>query len=342
VTQALALAFTPDGEKLALHGRDGRLRLYATKSAEGKYDGDLWNVRVQASRGRGAAAVSPDGKLLAVAGGGVLKVVNAADGPELFQIGGLFEHGLLLQVAFSPDGRLLYTSTEGRDGAIQVWEVATHSLVARLSTGFGTVNRIGVFPDGSRVVSSGAEEVISLWDATGRHGKGEPKAAELLAAWGDLDATDGAKGVPAVATLVAGGDKSLTVIAAGMEELAETRKKVAKWVKDLGAEEFKDREAATKELTALGVRALPAVRAAADDADAPEAKKRAQEILDRFESRGVRVPASGLAGDALRLFRASEVLEKVGSAEAKALLARIEATGGPAGDAANAALRRMK
>jgi WD40 repeat protein len=342
VTKALALTFTPDGEKLAVHGRDGQFRLWAAKPVDGGYDGNLWQIRVQAGSGRGAAAVSPDGKLIAVAAGGVLKVVNAADGPEVFQVGGVFEHGPLMQVAFSADSRLVFTATGDRDGGIQVWEVATHSLVARLTTGFGTVNRIGLFADGSRVVSSGAEEVISLWDISGRHGKDVPKAEELLAAWGELDSLDGAKGVPAVSTLVAGGSKSFKAITAGMEEMNEARKKIAKWTKDLGSEDFKERETATKELTAQGVRALPALQAVVADTESPEAKKRAGEILDRFEARGIRMPANGLAGDALRLFRAVEVLEKVGGGEAKSLLTRIEMIGGPAGDAAKAALKRVK
>ena len=76
--------------------------------------------------------------------------------------------------------------------------------------------------------------------------------------------------------------------------------------------------------------------------DSPEVRKRAEEVLNRLAARGVRVPAHGLAGDALRLLRATEVLEKVGGTEATKLLRRIEALGGPAGDEAKAALRRAR
>ena len=77
------------------------------------------------------------------------------------------------------------------------------------------------------------------------------------------------------------------------------------------------------------------------ETDSPEVKKRAGDILNALAARGIRVPAHGLAGDTLRLFRAAEVLEKVGGAEAEALLKRIEAVGGPAAVEAKAALARM-
>src|SRR5262249_17972185 len=272
---------------------------------------------------------------------GTFKVVSAADGPEVFSAGGLFDNGLFQQMAFSPDGRLIITASDGQTGGVLVWEVATRSLVRRYSTGFGTVYRLGVFPDGKQVASAGAEEVSTVWDITGRHGKGEPRTDELMAAWADLDATEGSKGYPALLTLVAGGTRGLRVITTGLEEMLETQQKVAKWVKDLGSEEFADREAASKELLALGIRALPAVQTAAAKAESAEVRLRAGDLMEKFGARGLRIPDDGMAGDTLRLFRAVQVLEEVGGADAKALLTRIATVSGPAGDAAKAALKRL-
>ncbi len=339
-TAGIALAFTPDGEKLVMIGRDGFLRLWAARAVGEGADSDIWKARVQRGQ-KGTIAVSPDGKLIAASSSGMVKVVDIADGSEVFNVGSLFEFGLFQHIAFSPDGRLLVTASEGSGGGVQVWEVATRTLVHRFSTGFGTVYRIGISPDGTRVASAGAEEVITVWDLTSRHGKDTPKADELAAAWANLEDLEGAKGHPATRTLVAGGTKSLRVIAAGVEETLDTQKKIATWVKDLGSEEFAEREKATKELTALGFRAMPALHVATATTESAEAKKRAGEILTALSAKGLAVPSHGLAGDTMRLFRAVEVLEDIGGTEAKSLLGRIAALGGPASDAAKAALKRM-
>jgi WD40 repeat protein len=338
-TVGLALAFTPDGSKVAMIGRDGFLRLWSAEAAAGE-EADLWKARVQRGQ-KGTIAVSPDGKLVAASSSGMVKIVDAATGSEVFTVGNLFEFGLFQQIAFSPDGRLLITASEGMSGGVQLWEVATQSLVRKFSTGFGTVSHIGVFPDGTRLASAGVEEAITIWDLTGRHEKDLPKADELLAAWGNLDSLDGAKGYPALRSLAAGGASSVRIVTAGMEEMLDTQKKIADLVKELGAEKPADREKATKELLKLGLRAMPSVQAASNSSESPEAKKRAEEILSQFAVKGLALPTSGLVGDTLRLFRAVQVLEDIGSPEAKITLDRIAKLGGPAADAAKAAIKRM-
>ncbi len=338
-TIGLALAFTPNGETLAMIGRDGFLRMWATKPGAGDPDENLWKVRIQRGQ-RGTLAFSPDGKHLAASSSGTVKIVTTTTGREEFSLGGLFDNGLFEQVAFSPDGRLLITASEGTSGGVRVWEIATRSLVRRFATGFGTVSRFGLFPDGSRIASTGAEEVITVWDLTGRHGKNPPKANELLMAWGDLDSLDGAKGYPATLTLTAGGPKAVEVIATGLNDVLDTQKRAAGWVKQLGSENLAEREAATKGLFGLGIRTLSAVQAAAVSSDSAEIRTRATELIDKFTAKGLRVPDHGLAGDTLRLYRAVQVLEDVGGADAKALLGRIATLGGPVGDSAKAALKR--
>jgi WD40 repeat protein len=337
-TVGLALAFTPDGEKLAMIGRDGFLRLWSAGSV-GDEAQDLWKVRIQRGQ-KGTIAVSPDGKLIAASSSGMVKIVDTTDGSEVFAVGSLFEYGLFQHIAFSQNGRLLITSSEGMGGGVQVWEIATRTLVHRFSTGFGTVYRIGVFADGMRVASAGAEEAITVWDLTGRNGKEPPKTDELLTAWGQLDSIEGVKGYPALQTLVLGGGKSIRVMTAGLEEMHDTQKKIEQWAKNLGAEEFDEREAATKELIALGFRALPAVQMVAATSESAEAKKRANEILTQFAAKGVTVPSHGLAGDPLRLVRAVQVLEEIGGPEAKTLVERIATMGGAAAEAAKAALKK--
>jgi WD40 repeat protein len=164
-TVGLGLAFSPDGEKLAVLGRDGFLRLYAVRPpAEGGAD-SLWKVRVQRGQ-RGAVAISTDGKLIAASSSTQLLWISALDGTILHTESRAHDDddGPFHHLAFSPDGRFLVSGSAGINGAVQVWEVATRSLLRRYLTYFGAIHSLGIFPDGSRMVSAGAEEAITLWE----------------------------------------------------------------------------------------------------------------------------------------------------------------------------------
>ena len=79
----------------------------------------------------------------------------------------------------------------------------------------------------------------------------------------------------------------------------------------LGAEEFADRESATKELAALGRRVEPDLRKAAGTSASGEIRSRAGDLLARLPL---------LAPDELRVVRAVEVVEWVATPEAVRLL----------------------
>jgi len=237
---------------------------------------------------------------------------------------------------------LLITGSAGLRGDIHIYEIATRSLVHRYTTGLGAINQLSVFPDVSRAVTAGAAEVLTVWDLTFQHGRDAPTPEDLRAAWANLDALDGAKGYPAGRTLVAAGAAGTRIVAAGLDAMAENQKKIARWVADLASEEFAERESATKALLSQGFSALPAIQNAASRAESAEVRARAADILAKLTGKGIAIPAHGLAGDTLRLIRTVQVLEDIGGADARTLLARIVKLGGPGGDEARAALGRMK
>jgi HEAT repeat protein len=109
-------------------------------------------------------------------------------------------------------------------------------------------------------------------------------------------------------------------------------------IADLENEDFAVRESATKALAAIGTDALGPLRTAASQSESPEVRDRASRLL-----RSMKVRKDQLPGADLRAIRAVEVLERIGSAEAKALLAKWEneCAGTLLGHESNAASSRL-
>ena len=100
---------------------------------------------------------------------------------------------------------------------------------------------------------------------------------------------------------------------------------MAKLVRQLGADRFADREAAARELAALGGQAAPVLREALRGGLSPEARERAEKLLAASADDIGRVPPP----DDLRVTRAVQALELAGTPEARGLL--TEWAGGAAG-----------
>jgi HEAT repeat protein len=98
-------------------------------------------------------------------------------------------------------------------------------------------------------------------------------------------------------------------------------KRVARLIAVLDDGQFRVREEATKELTELGDQARAVLRKALAGNPTVEAKQRLVRLLERVE---IPLPPSEL----LRQVRAVEVLERVGTPEARELLRRL-ASGAP-------------
>jgi WD40 repeat protein len=348
-TTVLGMGYNPAGDRLGVLGRDPFLRLWDVKP--GAAAKEVWKARVL--RGlRGTVAFSADGKLVTAVSSAQLAVYDAADGKDAYdkdaeprkpryQFERYTDQGQIQHAAFTPDGRNVVVGSVGAYGRVEVWELATQGLARAFTTGYGGTSRMCLFANGTRIASAGAEEAVTVWDLTYRAGKAAPKAGELLLAWADLESSDAAVGCPATKALAAGGDAGTATIARGTKDILAAEKKIAEWVTDLGSQTFSIREIAIRELVAQGARCVPAVTAAlaSDDADT---RDRAKEVLKKLEDKGVTTPAHGLNADTLRLVRAVQALEEIGTESAKALLQTIAGGGGRAGDEAKAALARLK
>lgn len=166
------LAFSPDGQKLAIASRPARAGEGYTWGEARVWDTDSGKELVRfggATRLLHGIAYSPDGKRIATAGNdGVVILWDGNLGTEQSR----FSHaGAVRAVNFTPDGSRLMTYTqEGGASRAYLWDIAIGQPRAAMALGDpGAVKRLQFSGDHSLAATSGVDNTIRIWDtATGR------------------------------------------------------------------------------------------------------------------------------------------------------------------------------
>ena len=164
-SDAQALAFSPDGGRLAVADLLGNVRLLDLRTGRVRRGPQLPTMALSLS-------FSPDGKLLAIAladtgtelrdGRSLRVVAHLTNGA-----GGDADRG----VRFSPDGRLLAVASHL--GYTQLWDVASRRRAGRRLTGHeGGVLGAEFSHDGRMLATSGGDGTAILWDVASRRALG--------------------------------------------------------------------------------------------------------------------------------------------------------------------------
>ncbi len=112
-----------------------------------------------------ALAFSPDGKVLASAGGSPAEagVVALWSWPEGKLLGKLEAHqDVVYDVVWLDQGKRL--ATAGGDRTVRLWDAHTRRELAKLSGHSGPVLALAVSPDGRWLCSGSADHTIRVWD----------------------------------------------------------------------------------------------------------------------------------------------------------------------------------
>src|SRR5262249_40551565 len=141
--------------------------------------------------------------------------------------------------------------------------------------------------------------------------------------WSELRGDDAGKAFLAANVLASSPKGAVALLAERLKPVpAPEAKQVARWVADLDSDDFETRKKASAELAGLGELARPALDEALTKEPSAEVRRQLDELLGRLK------PGTALPAEDVRRGRAVEVLEWVGTAEARKLLEAL-AKGAP-------------
>jgi hypothetical protein len=236
-------------------------------------------------------------------------------------------------LAYSPDGAILAGNSLlwGDRSVIRFWDaVRGEELPTRFRGHQGSVTLLRFAPDGRTLLSGSTDTTVLAWDTRRLRGPRVPAdldAREAEAFWADLPGGDAKKAYAAVRALSA----APAALALFREHLKPATvadpERVARLLTDLGSERFAVREQAGEELQKLGDTVEPLLREALAKGPDAEVRHRIERLLEAVEGHG--------SPDALRGMRSLEVLERLGTPEARELIERL------AGGAPGALLTRQ-
>lgn len=153
------VTFSPDSRTIATSGCDGYVRIWDADTLRLKRD------PIQAGINVYHVSFSPDGRYLAgVTNPGEIRLYRTDTWEETMRLRAeRVSHGAssLYVLAFSPDGTRIVCG--GFSRKIEVWDLATRTLLSEHPGHTDSIWGLIVFPDGRRVVTTSQDNTVRLW-----------------------------------------------------------------------------------------------------------------------------------------------------------------------------------
>jgi WD40 repeat protein len=261
----------------------------------------------------------PDGRSYVLARGDRLAQYDRSTGRLVRSFDG--SAGDLEAVAVSPDARWL--AGGGKDKAVHLWDLRTGRLAASLAGHRGKVLRLAFAPRGRELLSVSADGTVLVWDvnkvslqdpAGARRRSARPRPVEQL--WSGLADEDAAVAEQAIEELIAQPSEAVRLLHRRLAPVpAVDPARLARLIQELDSSEAVVRQQAAGQLAGLEELARTALVKAADLPSA-EVRRRVKQLLARLDR-------DHASSEQVRALRGVEVLEKVGTPEARRLLGQL-------------------
>lgn len=154
-SKSWVVTFSPDGNKI-ISGHGSKILFFDAVTGESL---DAFSAR----HSKGDIedfSFSPNGQILASAGGNEVRFWNMESGAQYGQV--IKKSSDVYSLIFSPDGKRVITGH--KDASIRIWDIETGQEVGKPLLGHdNAVWSLNITPDGRRIISSSGDNTLRLW-----------------------------------------------------------------------------------------------------------------------------------------------------------------------------------